>query len=279
MITFHNNGSKVFVNKNADFDSATQSTTHLCVAAHEDDVEIMAYGGVLNCYQNPDFRFCGVCVTNGEGSPRCGKYADYSNAQMRAARAKEQLKASQIGDYSVQFLLDYSSAEVCRSNPFVIEDLCKIILATKPQIIYTHNIADRHPTHVAVALKTIAAIKAANFHPQKLYGCEVWRNLDWLCDCKVQQSTAGNDKLEKQLIEVFKTQIAGGKSYGKASIARRRVNATFAESHGVDRYTACENYIDLTSIVNEDVSVKDFISARLSNFTDSVLSQIDNLDK
>ena len=46
--------------------------THLCVAAHQDDIEIMAFSGIADCLDQPGKSFGGVVVTNGAGSPRTG---------------------------------------------------------------------------------------------------------------------------------------------------------------------------------------------------------------
>ena len=46
------------------------------------------------------------------------------------------------------------------------------------------NLVDKHDTHVAVVLRVIAAIRQMppDIRPEKLYGCEVWRDLDWMLD-------------------------------------------------------------------------------------------------
>ena len=46
------------------------------------------------------------------------------------------------------------------------------------------NLADRHDTHVSVAIKVIKAIRELpeETRPKHLYGCEVWRSLDWVND-------------------------------------------------------------------------------------------------
>jgi len=61
-------------------------TTHLSIAAHQDDIEIMAYHGILECFQQPDRWFTGVVVTDGAGSPRSGAYADYTDEMMKEVR-------------------------------------------------------------------------------------------------------------------------------------------------------------------------------------------------
>ncbi|MES2696810.1 MAG: PIG-L family deacetylase, partial [Verrucomicrobiota bacterium] len=56
-------------------EAALARTTHLCVIAHQDDIEINAYPAVAECYGRPDRFFTGVVMTNGAGSARTGRYA------------------------------------------------------------------------------------------------------------------------------------------------------------------------------------------------------------
>ena len=39
-----------------------------------------------------------------------------------------------------------------------VEDLAGLLRLARPEVVYTHNLADKHPTHVAVALRTISAL-------------------------------------------------------------------------------------------------------------------------
>ena len=63
--------------------AALARTTHLCVIAHQDDIEINAYPAVAECYGRSDRFFTGVVMTNGAGSARTGKYGDVTDAQMQ----------------------------------------------------------------------------------------------------------------------------------------------------------------------------------------------------
>ena len=76
----HNSGAEVYVPDSTAVDAALARTTHLAVAAHQDDIEIMAYHGILECFGKSDKGFAGVTVTNGSGSPRDGLYANYTDA-------------------------------------------------------------------------------------------------------------------------------------------------------------------------------------------------------
>ena len=233
---------------------ALRRTTHLAVSAHQDDIEIMAASPILECFQRSDRWFTGVVVTDGRGSPRNGIYERYSDEEMRLVRSREQRKAAVLGEYAAQIMLDYPSSEVKGGSVAPVEDLAAILKATRPQQVYTHNLADKHDTHVAVALRLVAAIRSLpkNERPKKLYGCEVWRGLDWMVDSeKVGFDLSRQENLQAALLGVFDSQISGGKRYDLASLARRRANATYFESHGVDMATGLSFGMDMTALILE----------------------------
>lgn len=156
----HNSTSEIYVPDGSAVDAALARTTHMAIGAHQDDNEIMAWHGILECFGHDDRHFASVTVTNGAGSARTGIYASYSDADMQKVRRAEQKKAAAVGEYGVQILLDYSSREVKDSrNPQVVEDLRQVVDAAHPEVIYAHNLADKHDTHVAVALRTLRALR------------------------------------------------------------------------------------------------------------------------
>src|SRR5690349_17069205 len=85
---FDNPGADVFVPDGVEPLGALARTTHLCIAAHQDDVEIMAYHGIAECFGKADKWFSAVVVTNGAGSPRNGIYAGYSDDEMQKVRLR-----------------------------------------------------------------------------------------------------------------------------------------------------------------------------------------------
>ena len=120
-----------------------------------------------------------------------------------------------------------------------------MLKATQPTYLYTHNLADKHDTHVAVALRAIQAVRSlpTSRRPQRVFGCEVWRDLDWLLDeDKVPFDLTEHQSLQVALLGVFDSQIAGGKRYDLATMGRRRANATYFQSHGVDSSLGCLLY-------------------------------------
>ncbi len=277
----HNSGAEIYVADGSPVDTALARTTHLGVAAHQDDLEIMAYHGILECFGKPDKGFAGVTVTNGAGSPRDGIYARYSDEEMQVVRRKEQKKAAYVGEYSAHVFLDYSSSAVKDPHDtHVMGDLKRLIAAAKPRVIYTHNLADKHDTHVAVTLRLIQALRdlPAEARPQHLYGCEVWRNLDWLNDDdKVIFNVDGHENLATSLVGLFDSQVAGGKRYDLATLGRRRANATYLASHGVDESTSLIFAIDLTPVMDPKVDVKEYTLGYIDRFAKEVSARIAKL--
>jgi LmbE family N-acetylglucosaminyl deacetylase len=154
--------------------------------------------------------------------------------------------------------LDYSSSAVKGPAASALRnDLKQIIAATRPRIVYTHNPADKHATHVGVVVAALQAMRELPRaeRPQKVWGCEVWRNLDWLPDVdKVLMDVSGHENLAAALNGVFDSQIAGGKRYDLATLGRRRANATFFEAHAIDKTTQLAFGMDLTPLVVDETS-------------------------
>lgn len=271
--------SEIYVPDGAAIDAALARTTHMAIAAHQDDLEIMALDGILPCFGQEDQWFLGVIVTDGAGSPRDGLYAKYTDAEMRSVRRVEQKKAAFVGEYGAVAFLDHPSSGV--KNPAANgpkDDLLALLRASQPRIVYTHNLADKHDTHVAVTLRTIAAIRelAPDERPEKLYGCEVWRDLDWMVDPdKTVFQLDGHENIAAALLGVFDSQIAGGKRYDLATFGRRRAHATYHQSHGVDAAQMINFGMDLTPLVQDSsLDIAAFVQERISRFSEDVRARI-----
>lgn len=276
---FHLPTAELYVPDGLPAEPALARTTHLCIAAHQDDIEIMAAAPILECFQHPEKWFTGVVVTDGRGSPRNGLYEQYNDEEMRLVRFKEQRKAAFVGEYAAQILLDYPSKVVKdRAQTAPVEDLLQILRLTRPQVVYTHNFADKHDTHVAVASRVVQALRqlAPEERPQRLIGCEVWRALDWMQDeDKVAMDLSTRENLQFALLGVFDSQIAGGKRYDLASMGRRRANATYLESHGVDDAAGLSYGMDMTALMNDpQLDLSEFIAAFIERFAQDVQSRI-----
>lgn len=280
---FNLDTADLFIPDGMEPQAALARTTHLAISAHHDDIEIMASAPILECYQQEDRWFTGVVVTDGRGSPRDSLYKDYTDEAMRVVRIKEQRKAAYVGEYAAQIILDYPSRVVKdAANLQPVEDLTAILRASRPQTLYTHNIADKHDTHVAVAMRVIAAIRALapEERPQKLYGCEVWRSLDWMMDSdKVHFDLSEHENLQAALLGVYDSQIAGGKRYDLASMGRRKANATYSESHGVDAYQGLSFGMDLTPLIEQpERDIAAFILEQIARFANDVTGRLQRFE-
>jgi LmbE family N-acetylglucosaminyl deacetylase len=276
--------AELFVPDGQEPSRALARTTHLAVSAHQDDLEIMAYHGIQACFQREDHWFLGVVVTDGAGSARAGRYRDYTDDQMKSVRRKEQKKAAVVGEFGACVLLDYPSSAVKKaSDPRVVDDLAELFRAARPEVVYIHNLADKHDTHVAVALRTLAALRRLPMEqrPTKLLGCEVWRDLDWLKDAdKAPLDVSGQENLQAALLGVFDSQISGGKRYDLATLGRRKAHATYQASHGLDETTGLTFAMNLTPLLQDDaLDSLAFTLAFIDRFKAEVMDRITMLQK
>jgi LmbE family N-acetylglucosaminyl deacetylase len=257
----------LFVPDGAGIDEALARTTHLAIGAHQDDLEFMALHGILECVGRPDRWFTGVTVTDGSGSPRSGPYADHSDRQMQELRIEEQRRAASLGRYGCQIQLMHPSAVVKDpESTATVDDLVTVLEHTRPTTVYLHNPADKHDTHVACCLRSIEALRRlpAASRPAVVYGCEIWRDLDWLVDADKRVLPLDDpDNLGLTLAAVFDSQIAGGKRYDLAVQGRRLAHATFFESHAVDRHGLVNFAMDLTPLVADSTLDVGSFTARL----------------
>jgi len=278
-MTLHLPTADIFIPDGRPVADALARVTHLGIGAHQDDLEFMAFHGILQCFNSDSEWFGGVTCTNGSGSARSGSYADYSDEEMMAVRKEEQRQAATVGRYAAMVQLDYPSAVAKDpAGSRLREDLRAILAATRPRVVYTHNPADKHDTHIAVVLPVIQAIRSLprNERPEAVHGCEGWRNLDWLGDTeKIVHDVSGRDNLAAALNGIFDSQIAGGKRYDLAVLGRRRANATFFQSHGVDQSDALAFAMDLTPLAhNESLDIVEYVTGAIDRFRADVVSKL-----
>jgi len=258
---------------------AFERITHMAIAAHQDDLEILGYHGILSCHEAIDQSFFGVVVTDGAGSARTGSYSGISDDRMTELRRAEQEEAASIGKYGALVQLGIPSSQAKDpGNMDLVQELAEWIRQAKPQVLYTHNLADKHETHVAIAVKVILAIRSLpqSERPARVLGCEVWGDLDWLDDSeKVCLDVSGNPDLAIRLLNAFPSQIQGGKRYDLATLGRRKANATYLDPHRVDQATDVIYAIDLTPLIlNDEQSIAAFVEAAIKRFQASVHDRI-----
>ena len=277
----NNETASVFIPDRTSLDSALERTTHLGIGAHSDDLEIMAYHGIAECLHRSDQWFGGITCTDGAGAPRSGPYSHLLDSDLREIRRKEQENAARIGQYGLMIQLDYPTSEAKSTRSSLRDDLVWLVGRIRPDFIYTHNLADKHPTHIAVTLAVIDALRRLpeEGRPSALYGCEVWRGLDWMLDAeKVALDVSAYPSLAETLVGVFDSQISGGKRYDLATKGRRRANATYFQAHESDQASQLSLALDMTPLIeNEQLDPADYVKGFLDRFQADVLEQIRRL--
>jgi LmbE family N-acetylglucosaminyl deacetylase len=279
---FQQSTAELFIPDGLAPEKALRRTTHLAISAHQDDIEIMAVEPILSCFQQPDLWFSAIVISDGRGSPRDDLYKDYSDEDMRVVRIKEQKKAAIVGEYAALVLLDYPSRAIKDAkNKQPVEDLLLMFNAMSPQFVYTHNLADKHDTHIATALRVIEALRRlpAAERPKKLFGCEVWRSLDWLLDSdKVAFDLSKHENLQAALLGIYDSQICGGKRYDLATMGRRKANATYFETHGLDTTTGLSFGMDLTPLIEDDKRpINNYVQEYIARFAQVVADSLNRL--
>ena len=200
---------------------------------------------------------------------------------MQAIRREEQRRAADIGKYNLQIQLGHPSSEVKQAaHAGVRADLATIFRGCSSSLgaVYLHQPADKHDTHVACFLRCIEAMRAMprERRPKRVLGVEGWRDLDWLADAdKVAMDVSVNPPLAEQLINVFESQIAGGKRYDRAALGRRAANATFHSSHATDTADSISWAMDLSPLLEDEMlSPLDFALKHVDRLRSDVAARL-----
>ena len=275
---FNTAAADIFIPDDVPVEEALTRTSHLAIGAHSDDLEIMAYHGILDCYgyRRKDKWFTGVTATDGRGSSRSGPYSDCTDEEMAQIRQTEQRQAAMVGKYGAMLQLGYESDLIMENDgqTNLRMDVFNILEKSQPEIVYTHNPADKHDTHIAVLSAAIMAMRDLpdEKRPKKVLGCEVWRDLDWMPDEeKVALDVSHRENLANALVSIFDSQITGGKRYDRAAVGRRYANATFFNSGGQDRSEQLTFAMDLTPLINDPtIEVKAYVMEYIDKFKNEV---------
>ncbi len=268
----------MFQRKEVYMDIKTNTTNLLAISAHPDDTEIMAMDGILKAYGSKKYAFYACVVANGTNCVKMGKYTDWTDKEMIEARAQEQLRASQIGEYADLYQLKRTEADI-ENGEIVLKDIQKILAEVQPDVVYTHNVFDKNPIHQRLAQIVIDAIMLMeeDARPRLVYGCELHRALNWLPDrYKVTFDLSDNKELQNRLIGVYDTRAEQSRNYVKAVLGRKMANATFitGDATSDDEERLIWYGINLTPVVQKNIPLKEFCTKVLSDFNKEALESI-----
>lgn len=267
----------LFVPDNVPPAQALQRVTHVGIVAHPDDLEFMGWHPILQCLHSPPFRFAGVVASDGRSSPRAGIYAHYSDDEMAELRLSEQRHAAVTGEYAALASLMYeetSSTMGGQDSSTLVADIVQVIQLSRPHVVFTHNLCDRHPHHIVVVLATIEALRqlGPDYYPKEFYGGEVWRSLDWMNPSdRLAFDVSEHQNLTAALMGIFDSQITGGKRYDQATAGRKRANATYSDPLTTDQSSALEYAMDLLPLLaNPSLEPVEYASQLIDNFLQDV---------
>ena len=86
---------------------------------------------------------------------------------------------------------------------------------------------------------------------------------------------SGHPNIAAALVEVYDSQVCGGKRYDLATAGRRLANATYAASHGVDVASAITYAMDLTPLIeDESIDICKYITDYIERFKNDVSKRI-----
>ena len=277
--------NKFFIPDGVDEAEALGRTSHLAIGAHPDDLEFMAFHGIASCYQQPNAWFGGIILGDGCGSQSDGSFGRLSASAQIEVRASEQKKAAQIGEYSFVEQLQVSSDQIREAKgemrSKLVDQMFQRLLMTQPEILYTHNPLDSHSTHLAVMRLVVDAVRLLPPYsrPKKIYGCEMWRSLDWVpTSQRVALDVSPYPELAERLCGCFQSQIQDGKRYDRAIAGRQYANATLMDPYSVDGVDQVTYALDLTHLFeDEGVSVRVCVDAIIKAFREDSLKALDVL--
>ena len=269
-LRLHNPGADVFVPDGRAPDEALARVTHVGVGAHADDLELLAFHGIAHCLSTPGCWFAGAVASDGARAPRVGRFAGLGDAELREVRRAEQRAAAERGRYAAVAQLDYSSPAVLSGDERLVDDLAAFLDATRPRVVYTHDPTDRHATHVATCAAAIAALRRLpdRWRPARVYGCEVWRSLDWLAEGDlVRLDVSGHEETWRALLACFPSQMEGVRPFDAGALARGRANAVFSEARAAGGGGRVWLAMDLTPLVrDETLTLDEFVRERVARF-------------
>ena len=249
----------------------------VCICAHPDDCELMAIDGIQRGYRATKYTFACVVTTDGMDSERCGRYLKMTDKRMVNILMNEEKKAASIGRYNSVYFMNYSSEEArSQENEDIINEYVEIIKELKPRVVYTHSLLDRHPTHVAVAIKVINALRTMKKgdQPKVLYGCESERNLEWVDESKIVTfNVSKNMRLQRQLISVHKSQNLA-RDYVNAAMGRRFVNAVFNKVETKKNAKLTAKAINMTTLLRRrEYPIKRYVMS----FVDDLYGELNDM--
>lgn len=241
---------------------------YLCIAAHQDDIEMIALHGISQCFRN-GYR---MANKNFHGATLVKPEKDYER------RINEQEVAAVVGRYETIKNFEFDDLlEVRSRHDVVIVAVSRLVLKTRPRFIYTHSPFDIHGAHVGAMFCVVEAIKRAmrnsDWRPEKVYGVELWGSLDWLPEKFKETLILENCKrLSEDLLSSFESQNTD-RDYTGGFFARTKSNGVFSFLKNGERSTPRTFAIDLMPLC-KGMRIEDFIHVVVEESKNNIIGRI-----
>jgi LmbE family N-acetylglucosaminyl deacetylase len=262
------------------YEDMISRSTHIGIAAHHDDLEIMAFHAISQCFESQDLSFLGIILTDGANSPRTNEYRNTRNSEMIELRKKEQIEACRRGKYGGIIFLNLTSDQVKKNDPRLRQNLKQIVRLAKPLEIILHNPFDFHPTHRASFFYTLETLESfqPSIEKSTIIASEVWGSLEWLPkQYRIIMDTSGSKNLAHDLLSCFSSQIQGGKNYLEATLGRRISNATFHHFDATDERYSMNFGLNMNLYFKaHPQKIKDFLEDILETHKNQTLDELNS---
>lgn len=237
--------------------------THLCFGAHQDDAEMMAFSAIRECYYEKDKQFCAVVVGDG-----AGKFSDEKTAgEYIRKRNDEQLAAAKTAKYAKVILMEQTSEDIRSLKRELTEECKTILLDLRPEYVYTHAPSDEHPTHRAVFLVVLQALREIkqSYMPKAFFAMELFGTVGNMTN-KTVFWMPGDKELSDRILRCFDSQMQK-RDYARFIVQKREANAVFTRTNEL-RAREAEFGLDMTELIDTDESLPEFLRRKSVLMTD-----------
>ena len=130
-----------------------------------------------------------VTVTDGAGSPRSAHYADYTDdadAASFASSRRRRPRRRRVRRRGTPRLSEFSG-QGRRQRTAIVDELAALDHGRRPRrrLHPQPRRQTRHPRGRGAAHhRRLRRLPVRTRGPAAVYGCEVWRDLDWMCDAR-----------------------------------------------------------------------------------------------
>ncbi len=221
---------------------ARRPGTVLIIAPHPDD-DVIGAGGTMAMLAAKGMNVFSLYVTDGRCYPR-----GPADKEVIHTRQHEAVDALRVVRARAGIFLGFQSTMLVRGRTSAAGDaIADVITYLLPESIYLPSPLDTHPTHRAVTELTIRALRGIKEYSPGLRGYSVWGGvygIEGLNPVDISSVI----KIKRTAIRKHRSQIET-KAYDEGILGRNRYEAVFLETHGPERFTHVELFLEMRELI------------------------------